>query len=127
MESATQSSEPESTQPKKLRWRIIPGIFLGVFTFFGSLGMAGQLFTIAYFNIKYGWVQVDPEYPSMSRLAVTPLNVMTWQCGFWGILAGGIATYAWLYARWRLAWVCTILWFVLMQAANWLNSLPRLN
>ena len=84
METTTQSSEPKSTQPPKLRWRIIPGIFLGVFTFFGSIGMAGQVFTIVYFNIKHGWVHVDPEYPSLSRLAVTPLNVLTLQCGFWG-------------------------------------------
>ena len=69
------------SQPSRgLRWRIIPGTFLAIFCALGVIGSAIQLYTVAYYNLKYGWIEVDPENPRQSELAITPLNVSVWQC-----------------------------------------------
>ena len=111
------------TKTQSFRWQISPGTFLGIISLIGLFGMVVETCIIVYYNAKYGWIQVDPANPSLSRLAITPLNVLIWQCGCWGIISAGISTYAWFTRRWRLAWITLILFFGLMFTSNWLQSL----
>ena len=104
-------------------WRIIPGTFLAIFCVIGAIGSSMQLFIVAYYNWKFGWIAVDPENPRLSELAITPLNVLVWQSSCWGVVAAGVAAYCWLNGRWRLAWIGTGAFFVLMFTAKWLESL----
>lgn len=113
--------------PQRLRWRIIPGTFLAIFSVIGSIGMLVQTLTIAYYNMKYGWIQMDPGTPSLSRLAITPVNVLVWQCGCWGFLSAGFSAYGWFYRRGRFAWIGMILFFAFMLTAKCLESGVPLN
>ena len=108
--------------PRAVRWRIIPGTFLAIMAGIGSIGMLLQLGIVVYYNMKYGWIQVDPNNPTLSQLAVTPVHVLQWQSACWGVIAAGVAAYAWFNGRWRLAWISTFLFFVLMFIARWLES-----
>ena len=113
---------PASKAPRAVRWQIIPGTFLAIMACIGSVGMLLQLAAIVYYNMKYGWIQVDPNNPTLSQLAITPVHVLSWQSAFWGVIAAGVASYAWFYGRWRLAWISTFLFFLLMFIARWLES-----
>ena len=111
-----------SKPSRGLRWRSIPGTFLAIFCAIGVMGSAAHFFTVAYYNLKYGWIEVDPEIPRSSELAITLLNVSVWQCGCWGTVAAGVAAYCWFQARWQLAWLGTGIFFALMFTAKWLES-----
>ena len=111
-----------STPSRGLRWRIIPGTFLAIFFVMGVIGIAIQLYTVAYYNCKYGWIEVDPQNPRLSELAITPLHILVWQSSCWGCVAAGVAAYCWFQARWRLAWAGTGIFFALMFTAKWLES-----
>ena len=127
MADIKQTDDPKAmllkTPSQGLRWRIIPGTFLVIFTVIGSIGGVFEAFTILYYNLKYGWIHVDPRNPGLSRLAITPVNVLVWQCGFWGVLAAGFSAYAWFYGRWRFAWIATVLFLTFMLTSKWLESL----
>ena len=82
-----------------------------------------QAFAIAYFNIKYGWIRVDPRSPSLSQLAITPLHLSVWLCAGFGFVMGGVSAYAWFKGQWRFASIGTGLFFALMFASKWLESL----
>ena len=81
-----------------------------------------QLAVIVYYNMKYGWIQVDPNNPTLSQLAITPVHVLQWQFACWGFISAGVAAYAWFYGRWRIAWIGTLLFFLLMFISKWLDS-----
>ena len=121
------NAHTQTTSPSKpirgLRWRIIPGTFLAIFFVIGAIGSAMQLFTVAYYNWKDGWIQVDPQNPRLSELAITPLHILVWQSSCWGFVAAGVAAYCWFHERWRLAWTGTGVFFALMFTAKWLESL----
>lgn len=108
-------------RPSRLRWRIIPGTFLTIFAAVGAIGAVLQLGIIAYYNFKYGWISIDPQTPSLNRLAITPGNVSIWQCGIWSVVASGLSAYAWWTGRWRLAWATMLIWFGLAQLGMWLE------
>jgi len=122
-ETNPRTSITSSAQSPKLRWRIIPGTFLALFAALGTIGLTIQFSIIAYYNVKYGWIQVDPRTPRLSELAITPVHVLVWQCGTCGVLAAGISAYAWYYARRRLAWISTVAFFALMLTSQWLETL----
>lgn len=119
--------DEQGTSPSKpsrgLRWRVIPGTFLAIFSVIGVIGSAMQFFTVAYYNCKYGWIEVDPENRLQSELAITPLHVVVWLFASCGFVAAGVTAYCWFYARWRLAWIGTGVFFALMFMAKWLESL----
>lgn len=108
---------------RALRWRVIPGTFLAIFSVIGTIGCAMQFFTVAYYNCKYGWIEVDPENKLLSELVITPLHMLVWQSAGWGFVAAGVASYCWFHERWRLAWIGTGVFFTLTFAAKWLESL----
>ena len=120
---AIDPDSPAKQARRGIRWRIIPGAFLAIMSCIGSVGVLLQLAIIIYYNLKYGWIQVDPNNPTLSQLAITPVHVLSWQSAFWGIFSAGVASYAWFYGRWRLAWISTFLFFLLMFIARWLESI----
>ena len=120
--SIDQDSLASKTQRRAVRWRIIPGTFLAIMACIGSVGMLLQLAVIVYYNMKYGWIQVDPNNPTLSQLAITPVHVLQWQFACWGFISAGVAAYAWFYGRWRIAWIGTLLFFLLMFISKWLDS-----
>ena len=125
MEDVNPAISPDSPAPqpapRSIRWRIIPGTFLAIMACIGSVGVPAQLVEIVYYNVKYGWIQVDPNNPSLSQFAITPVHVLSWQCACWGMVSAGVAAHAWFYGRWRLAWISTSLFFLLMFIARWLE------
>lgn len=127
MSNINDSNDRQAIVPKTpsagLRWRIIPGTFLSIFAVLGSIGFVVEIFTIVHYNMKYGWIEVDPRNPSLSRLAISPVNVLVIVCGTLGVLAAGLSAYAWFYGRWRFAWIGTVCFFALMLTAKWLESL----
>ena len=127
MTDSNQPADPNRNAPntptRSLRWRIIPGTFLAIFTVIGSIGMPLELWNVVYYNVQYGWIRFDPRNPSLNRLAITPVNVLVWQCGCLGLLAAGISAYAWFHGRWRVAWIGTVAFFALMFMTKWLESL----
>jgi len=108
---------------RTLRWRVIPGTFLAIFSVIGVIGSAMQFFTVAYYNCKYGWIEFDPENRLQSELAITPLHVLVWLFASCGFVVAGVAAYSWFHARWRFAWIGTGVFFALMFTAKWLESL----
>ena len=118
--------DPDSPAPKTqfrtVRWRIIPGTFLAIMACLGSVGVLLQLAIVVYYNMKYGWIPVDPDNPTRSQLAVTPVHVLQWQFACWGFISAGVASYAWFYGRWRVAWIGTLLFFLLMLISKSLDS-----
>ena len=120
---ATDSDSPASkSQRHVVRWRIIPGTFLAIMASIGSVGMLLQLTIVAYYNMTYGWIQVDPNNPALSQLAITPDHVLKWQSASWGFISAGVAAYAWFYGRWQVARIATLLFVLLMFISNWLDS-----
>ena len=122
LDSATNPDPPAPNPTRAVRWRIIPGTFLAIMACIGSVGMLLQLAVIVYYNMKYGWIQVDPNNPTLSQLAITPVHVLQWQFACWGFISAGVAAYAWFYGRWRVAWIGTLLFFLLMFISKWLDS-----
>ncbi len=102
----------------RFRWRLIPSLFFG---FFGSFGLLGSLLISGiafYYNVRYGWVVPDPEYPSLSAIAITPRNLAIWQCLCWASVAALVASWAWFGGRWKVAWGATLLWLAAGGAFN---------
>ena len=113
----------EHGRPNAMRWRIIPGTVLAIAATLGSIGVLFQAILVTYYNMKYGWIQINPDNPTLSQLAITPLNLFVWQCGCWSTLAAGYSAYAWFYGKWRIAWIGTAVYFAIILTSKWVESL----
>ena len=105
-----------------LRPSVIPAAILASLSFIGLVGMTFQLLIVGYYNIQYGWIEMDPAQPELSRLAITPLHVLQWQSALWGYVAGVVSAYAWYLSRWRIACIGAALFILFMFVSGWLNT-----
>lgn len=120
-------SDPRETARRRaVSWRIIPATRLVVFAHLGAVGTLVEFTVVAYYNLRYGWVEFHSEFPGLNRLVITPVKRLHWQLMAWGTVAATISAYVWVKGRWRIAFLSTILCFSLMDLSN-LNHRRGLN
>ena len=96
-----------SRSGRRLRLRIIPGTFLLIFTSVAVIGIYFNLWEIISINTKNDWTRIAPRHPA----AITAPHVAVWLFSVMATQAAGVATYAWFYGKWSVAWVGTAIFF----------------